>query len=394
MLADRQYLRSVMLLGFLLRITLVAIFVATDAIYRLRLSPDSERYHRVGLEIMEQMHRGNFNWINWVDNGWFQFTGFVYYLFGPYSLLMQLWNIALSTATIAVVYELAKEVTRSSAVARSSALLVALMPSFVYWSCLMLKDTTAIFAVSVLVLATVNLRYRFSFTWLATAVSCLMILLCLREYMFFVCTVLMAGSLCLYLPGRLSWWSAGLTLILLGWFPALFGYGWFGLDAFRSSHYFDLDYINHVRVAMGDHGSGAIFEHDSVATWGQGSVLDQAWALTKTVLLFFVSVNPLDVGSLRQWMALPEALLVLALIPALIRGLQILWADRQNALPLLVFAFGITLILVLATTNIGALFRWRMQVMPLFVIALSLGVFASRHSFFRPLFSRLAGVQS
>jgi len=128
-------------------------------------------------------------------------------------------------------------------------------------------------------------------------------------------------------------------------------------------------------VAMGDHGSGAIYDHDDVATWGSGGLVANAVAFIKGVVYFFITLNPTSIGSVRQLMALPEVLLVLLLIPHLFRGLYWLWLDRRNSFPLIIFALGVMLMLVSATTNIGALFRWRMQVMPLFVIAMAIGVF-------------------
>jgi hypothetical protein len=40
----------------------------------------------------------------------------------------------------------------------------------------------------------------------------------------------------------------------------------------------------------------------------------------------------------------------------------------------LVFAFGVMLVYTSATTNAGAMFRWRMQALPFFIMMTSYGV--------------------
>ena len=79
------------------------------------------------------------------------------------------------------------------------------------------------------------------------------------------------------------------------------------------------------------------------------------------------------------------------LLPHLGRGIHWLWLDRENSFPLLVFTFGIMVMLISATTNLGALFRWRMQIMPLFVIAMAIGVFYLRRGPLYRLACRLTG---
>jgi hypothetical protein len=389
--ADRRYLWNVVALGLFLRGLLLFIFWATDAIFTLRLSPDSERYHRVGLVIMQEMNLGNFNWPAWIDDGWFQFTGFVYFLFGAHPFIMQLINVMVSCATVVVVFYLALEVSRSGPVARISAFLVAVFPSFIYWSCLMLKDPTAIFSLSLLVLSTLKIRSQYSSLWMAAMLLGLLLLLGIRDYMFFVCIGLIGVSMIFFTPYSVPRSGSWIGLAALCFVPMAMGYGVFGYSFISSSIYFDLDYINHIRVAMGDHGSGAIFEHSAVATWGSGGLFADVLAFFKGVLFFFVTLNPTNIGSVRQLMALPEVLLLLLLLPHLARGLYWLWLDRQNSFPVLVFAFGVMVMLVSATTNIGALFRWRMQVMPLFIIAIAIGLFWARRGVFYRLACQLTG---
>ena len=389
--ADRRYLQRLIWAALLLRLGGLAALWASDAIQLLRLSPDSERYHRVGLIIMREMEAGYFNWSNWIDNGWFQFTGLVYYWFGPHPALIQLFNVSLSCLTIVVVFKLALTVSKSSRVARLSALMVALFPSFIYWSCLMLKDPLAILMMSLLVLGCIRLRQQFSPLWLGLVVMALTLFLGIREYMFFVGIGFIAVSFIFFTPYRVPRAGSWIGLAALALVPFFYGFGLFGLDYFADSVYTDIDYINHVRVSMGDHGSGAIFAPGAIATWGGSDLLTDIFGFLKGVVFFFITLNPADVGSVRQLMALPEAIVGILLLPYLVRGLQWLWLDRRNAFPILVFGFGVMLLLVSATTNIGALFRWRMQVMPLLIIAMVIGIFWLRRGFAYRLACQLTG---
>lgn len=156
--AAQRFLLRVFVGGWLVRAIGVAIIAMTDAIRQLSLSPDSLRYHREGMAIAEQMRDGFFNAPNWIDNGWFQFTGLVYWLLGPEPVYIQLINITLGALTPLIVFRIALAVYRVEKLARVVALLIAFLPSFVYWSCLMLKDPLSIFSISLLVLAVVRLR--------------------------------------------------------------------------------------------------------------------------------------------------------------------------------------------------------------------------------------------
>lgn len=89
-------------------------------------------------------------------------------------------------------------------------------------------------------------------------------------------------------------------------------------------------------------------------------------------------------------MALPEVVLVVLLLPSLLRGLKYSWRyHRQAALPLMVFAFGLLAVYGSATTNMGAMYRWRMQAMPFLVMFMVVGVYVRGRGLFYRLASRL-----
>jgi len=322
------------------------------------------------------MRMGDFNWPNWIENGWFQFTGFVYYTFGPLPILMQLLNISLGAITPLIVYSFVKEVYSNEKVARWTALFTAFLPSFIYWSCLMLKDTASIFAICLVVLSIVKLKKRFHPKWLLSMALMLVIMLCVRKYLFFVCFLLIPLS---FFPvgGRMLSLSLPRILVItfvLGAAAREAGFGFLGLDYISSSVYFDLEYINHIRVSMGDHGSGAFFKDPSQVQWG-GDLGTNMLAAVTAMFYFFISLDLRNLGSVRQWMALPEVLLIVILIPSMVRGMTYTWKRHKNeALPLFLFSLSIMVVYGAATTNMGAMFRWRMQSLPIFLAFISYGL--------------------
>lgn len=379
-----EFLQRLFILGFTVRLLIVGVLIFTNAIEVLHLSPDSLRYHREGVMIARQMEGGFFNWPNWIDNGWFQFTGFVYYLFGPHPILIQLFNITIGSVTPVVVYHLLKKAYADEFVARWTAVFTAFFPSFVYWSCLMLKDPISIFAITTIVLCLLGIRQSFHVKWLLGLAGSLLIILGVREYLFFVAVFFVVASFIPVSGDKLSntLIKMALLTVFTGALTYFMGFGVLGIDYMRSSHYFDMDYINSTRVAMGDHGSGAFFEDPGSVLWG-GDIGSNVLAAATAIFYFFVSVDLTRLGSHRQLMALPEVLIFLSMLPLLFKGFWVsLKKYPQETLPLLVFTIGLMAVYGSATTNMGAMFRWRMQVLPFFLAFIVFGIVQKNKGFY------------
>ncbi len=377
-------LRLVLVYAYVIRLAVISILGFTDAIARLHLSPDSLRYHRMGVVIARQMSEGNFNWPNWIDHGWFQFNGLIYYLFGPHAVFIQIINASFSVATVAAVYHAARKIFPDERVARWTCMLVAFFPSFIYWSSLMLKDSLAIFAIAFMVLSVVSLRQKFEFRWVFALLVSLALILMVREYLFYVFIVLIAMSfvplekqqLIRSVPKLLA------ILLIIGLVPYQLGQGFLGIDFISNSMYFDLEYINRTRVAMGDHGAGRIYEDPENALWGQSISNDIRVAATG-LFFFFFSIDLTSVGSIRQIMALPEVIIFILLFPALVRGVLRSWRTHRRAVfPVFLVTIGILIVYTSATTNMGAMYRWRMQALPYLLMMICYGLTLKRQGMF------------
>lgn len=119
-----------------------------------------------------------------------------------------------------------------------------------------------------------------------------------------------------------------------------------------------LDSWNAIRRQLNS-GSGALYKDDSVPRVGESAV-ETMQSVTVGIYFFFLSVDPTDVRSVRQWLVLPEVLLVLYMMPSLYRGFWcVMRHHRFEFLSVLLVAAAITLAYSAATTNAGPLLRCR-----------------------------------
>ncbi len=386
---DRNFLWRVVLAGWLLRFTIIVVYALTDAINKLRLSPDSARYHREGIESMNAMAYGDFALKPWVDHGWFQFTGLVYYLIAPEPFILQLINITLGAVLVLPIFGIIKNITDDVRVQRFAAVLIAFFPSIVYWSTLMLKDPSSILAIALVIYGVVALRRRFGWLPLAAIVAGLLILVGVRTYLFTVLIIVIPAAFMLFPASGSMRLRTFLIPAVIGALPLMLGYGYFASGELKDSIYFDLDYINQVRVAMGDHGSGALFAHGDVHVWGV-SFWDDVRAAAFTLFSVFIPVNPLEAASARQLIAVPFVLIMgYLLYPLALGGLE-MWRARRRTWPVILIAGTVLAVYVGGTTNAGALFRWTTQIMPYFLMAIALIAFKRPRSFLARFGSRVA----
>jgi hypothetical protein len=376
--SDRAFLWRLCISAWLFRLVIIILYALTDAIERFNLSLDHRRYDNEGIWVMNAMNYGDFALKSWIDDGWFQFVGLIYFLLWPSPILIQLINITLSVVTVIPLFLMIRELTADVRVQRFYAILIAFFPSIMFWSTLMLKDAAAILAVALVIYGVFVLRQRFSLWPLLGLVAGLVIFIGTRTYLFIVVVMLMPAAFLLFPAGKKQIpWRIIILPALIGLIPMAIGYGYFASGEFQQSMYFDIDYINSVRGSMST-GSGALFD-DGGHTWGRGIGSD-IWLAVTTLFAIFVPVNPFELANVRQLAALPFVLVMFYLFPFLIRGVRYLWAQRRLTAPIMVIASGVLAVYIGGTSNTGALFRWTAQVMPYFLLAISFAAFARRRS--------------
>jgi hypothetical protein len=376
--SDRAFLWRLCISAWLFRLLIIVLYALTDAIERFNLSLDHRRYDNEGIWVMNAMNYGDFALKSWIDDGWFQFVGLIYFLLWPSPVLIQLINITLSVVTVIPLFLMIRELTADVRVQRFYAILIAFFPSIMFWSTLMLKDPAAILAVALVIYGVFVLRQRFSLWPLLGLLAGLVIFIGTRTYLFIVIVMLMPAAFLLFPAGKRQIpWRIIILPALIGLLPMAIGYGYFASGEFQQSMYFDIDYINAVRGSMST-GSGALFD-DGGHTWGRGIGSD-IWLAVTTLFAIFVPVNPFELANVRQLAALPFVLVMFYLFPFLVRGVRYLWAQRSLTTPIMIFATGVLAVYIGGTSNTGALFRWTAQVMPYFLLAISFAAFARRRS--------------
>lgn len=374
--SDRSFLTRVVVSAFLLRLLIVIAYALTDAIERFDLSLDHLRYDQEGVLAMSAMKFGDFAYKSWIDDGWFQFVGLVYYLLWPSPFLVQLINITLSALTVVPLFLIIRRLTSDIWIQRFYAILVAFFPSIMFWSTLMLKDAVAILAVALIVYGVFILRQKFSLWPLLGLLAGLVVFIGTRTYLFIVIVMLMPAAFLLFPFGKTKLpWRAILLPALIGLVPMAIGYGYFASGEFQRSMYFDIEYINYIRGSMAT-GSGSMFS-DGGHTWGRGIGSD-IWLAITTVFAVFVPVNPFDLANIRQIVALPFVLVMIYLISPMIHGVRAIWHLRRLTAPIMVIATGVLAVYVGGTSNTGALFRWTAQIMPYFLMAIAFAAFPRR----------------
>ncbi len=137
--------------------------VAVVALYALTMSFDPEslpfeigaidsvNYHASGLLVAEALEKGDavFKtlsgfWKSESDYGFSIVIGILYYLFGPYPLVIKLCNVLIGSFTVLRLYKITQYIYDEKR-ARVVGILMMLMPPFLWFGAMVLKETLLIF---------------------------------------------------------------------------------------------------------------------------------------------------------------------------------------------------------------------------------------------------------
>ena len=334
------------------------------------LSRDSVEYDHRGRAIAELYATGQNVWSAWIDDAWFQYVGLVYYLVGPHLFLVQATNAVFASGAAVLVFRSALLVSGQHNVARTCGYLFALIPSVVYYTALPLKEGPAVFAAMAIcygVIKWVVHGRRNAWGWMAVG---LLVITGLRVYLV---VVFAAGALICLLPLRMKAGIGGLVQLAFSvTLCGLFAYSVVvvsGLEVrqYESFRYYDVDYINTVRHDMVA-GRGRMFQEGAESTYGENWI-DNTLKFVKGVFFFLFSIDILNITRSRQLAAIPEMLFFLYCIPYLAVGVVQGWRTRPRlVLPVLVFGLALVFVYGSTATNMGAMYRWRMQGIPFLII--------------------------
>ncbi|MFN0277443.1 MAG: hypothetical protein ACKVRN_02460 [Pyrinomonadaceae bacterium] len=296
------------------------------------------------------------------------FTGFIYLLLGRNIFAAQSICAVFGAATAPMVFFCAKKIFNNLNVAKTSALAIAVFPSFIIWSGQLLKDGLIIFLLVLAMTMVMQLQSKFNYAALAALIFALFGTLSLRFYIFYMMVVAVAGSFLVGMSSsNKSIFRRMAVIVLIGFALLYLGVGRnasIELTKFANLERIQSSRSNLARVA--DSG----FEKDADVSTTEGAL--SAIPLGLAYLMF--APFPWQAVNLRQAITIPEVLVWWAMIPFLIIGLNYSIRNRlRNAFPILIFSLLLTLSYSIFQGNVGTAYRQRTQIQVFLFILISVG---------------------
>lgn len=355
------------------------------------ISRDSHEYHDYGLEGRQRIITGTMELHHWIDDGWKQFIGVMYYLLTPNILIISAINAVLSGFAVLLMYKICLHAFHSDTVGIAAAYLVALFPSSVYFTSLPLKEAVAMFAILCVIWGVQQLKTKMEFSSFMWILLGLAILVGVRTYLSIVisgCILLCAVKL----PEQndvKAVFAVGLWgLCLLTATVFVVNSAGLQLREYESLQYFDLERLNEIRQDMTRKGKSKMYAAGQNAGFDD-DVLGNASKVGKGLFYFFSSIDITNIRRGRQLAALPEMCFFLVGFIPLVRGVKYAWRMNPDVVfPLIVIGFVLIAVYSSATTNMGALYRWRLQALPILLAFVCNGVYTGRHGVFRRMLMR------
>lgn len=358
----------------LARVAVIGVLIAISGSIT-DMSRDSAQYHREGILKAEQYRSGEIDWSLWIDEAWREVVGVVYYFFGPNILWVIALNALLCGAAAIITYRIAVLAFDDRRLAASSAMVCAVFPSTVYFTAMPLKEAPAMFAILCVVLGTMlNIQRRGMHGWQWIAIG-MLIITGLRIYLLGILSICMLISL---LPSRLQGGLRALPQALM--MLAILGGGGLlllstskiNLNEYQAFEYYDLNKINEVREDL-VRGNARMYQHESQAAFTDNWIDNISKGIVGASYAIF-SINPTNITSNRQYLAIPELIFFLFSVPCLwtvvTEGMK---RRPYYVLSLLVFSIAIIAVYCSVATNAGALYRWRVQVLALVILLILYG---------------------
>ena len=372
---DRTFLLRVFVLGVLIRIFVGTIIFAGH--YEDFFGGDANTYDFYGQSLAAAWHGDNYElarYQNFVSSGasaWgmLYLVAGVYEIIGPNMLAVQLINASVGAATGIIVYHTAQHLFSNQRVSRLSAILVTFFPSLVLWSSQALKDGLIVLALALAIFVTVKLMEKVSIFYVVILTACLLSLLTLRFYIFYMMAAAVAGSFILGVKGgdMQSFMRKFVAVVAIGMV-----FTWFGVIRFAGSQIDRFANLEALQVSRQDQARSAEsgFGQDVDVQTTEGAL--QVIPLGLLYLLF--APFPWQLGSLRQSIALPEMIIWWVSFPLLVLGLWYAIRHRlREVSPIVMFTTMLTLVYSVFQGNVGTAYRQRSQLLVFYFIFVAVG---------------------
>lgn len=301
--------------------------------------------------------------------GMLYLVAFVYELVGENMFAVQLINASVGASTAVIVYYTAQSIFNNKRVSRLTAILVGFFPSLVLWSSQALKDGLIVFALALAILATIRLMEKITVGYALVLLGCLLSLLTLRFYIFYMLSAAVAGS---FLLGAKHVSIDGLMRRFVVMVAIGMVFTWFGVVRFAGSQidkYANLQMVQQSRLDQARTADTGFAKDVDVGT------TEGALTIIPIGLLYLMFAPfPWQLASLRQSITLPEMVIWWVSFPLLILGIWYAVKHRlREVAPIVLFTTMLTLAYSLFQGNVGTAYRQRSQLLVFFFVFVAVG---------------------
>jgi len=371
---EKTFLMRLFMIGLLVRIVLATVIFAGHM--EEFFGGDANTYDIFGQSLAQSWHGNEYHraiYEGFVASGasaWgmLYVVAGIYEVIGKNMLSIQLLNASIGSATGVVVYYVTQSLFNNTRVSKLAAILVTFFPSLILWSSQALKDGLIIMALALSILATLRLMEKITVWYVLVLTGCLLALLSLRFYIFYMMTAAVAGS---FVLGVKTLSAQGFVHRFLAVAAIGLVFTWFGVLQSASAQFdrfANLKALSASRQDQASAGSGFGKDVDVQTTQGALSVIPLG------VVYLLLAPFPWQFTTLRQTITLPEMIVWWLAFPLLVLGL---WYSIKHRLrqvsPIVIFTTMLTLAYALFQGNVGTAYRQRSQLLVFYFIFVAVG---------------------
>lgn len=366
---DRRFLVVLALWAMLIRLLFIVATHSFDTPFISYIkTSDALYYEHIGKLIARAWQEGRSIVIPSDNYGYFYWNGLIYFLVGFKPDIIRILNSVTAVCTGFNLYFISLKLSGSKA-AKTSFVLAAFFPSSVLWSSLNLKDSLIIFLITLIVKQNLELMEKFTPGKVLFIALLLVPLVSLRFYAGILLAICVALSYIFTATKFLLWqrFTYSLAIFLIaGIALQQMGYGFLGAD-YVFSQSIETIGEQHQKAAYG----GAAYAGDVVFH----SYADALKYLPTGVFYFLFAPLPWQAMGPLRFITIPEMVFLYFLYVYFVVGARHLWqARRGDCLFLLIVIILFGLIYSLGSSNMGGLYRVRLQVIMIAFILISAGM--------------------
>lgn len=371
---DRRFLLRLFVIALLVRIAVATFILLGDM--EAFFGGDAHTYDIFGKSLLQSWYGDIYHaarYAGFIKSGagaWgmLYVVAAVYGVIGENLYAIQLINASVGAATAIVVYYVAQTLFNNIRVSRLAALLVAFFPSLILWTSQALKDGLIILALALAMLATLRLMEKITIGYVLVLTTCLLALLSLRFYIFYMMLAAVVGS---FFIGMKAVNAQGFIQRFMAVAMMGLAFTWFGVLRYAGTQfdrYANLKTIQMSRTDQANAGSGFGKDVDVGTTEGALTAIP----IGLVYLLF--APFPWDMATLRQSITLPEMLVWWSAFPLLVLGLWFALRHRlRQVAPIVIFTTMLTIAYSVFQGNVGTAYRQRSQLLVFYFIFVAVG---------------------